>query len=96
MDKKELNKRLEIEGELMGMKISILTKYHLNELGKKKKLRDIDYSDFRGCLFSQKDADNSSLVIYVSEGGIRCLKRRYANEDIEMYMNHLGFADWEY
>lgn len=83
-----------IENEIEEMNFSIITKHHLNELGKKKKLNELTVSDFRGSLFSVEDFEKSHIVIFFDERGVRCLKRKYNRDDTDKYMQHLGFNEW--
>ena len=96
MTKEELNKKIAIEENISEMNFAILTKHHLNELGKNKELCELKATDFRGSLFSTQDFQKSHIVIFFDERGVRCLKRRYTIEDTDVYMQHLGFSDWTF
>ena len=96
MTKEELAKKIEVEERIREMKFSIVTKYHLNELGKKKGFSELKASDFRRSLFSLQDFEKSHIVIFFDERGVRCLKRKYTREDTDVYMQHLGFGEWTF
>ena len=92
----EITEILDLEERLSKMKISIVTKYHLNTLGKTKGIQEISAIYFRSSLFSMEEYDKSDMVIYVDKIGVRCLKNRYNNEHTNIYMTHIGFDEWTY